>query len=128
MASVETRTENLEKDVSALHAQESKHQGIINDLMLKIEDQEKRARRNNLRFLAIPEGVEGNDPRAFMVTLLKETLPELESWEWDREVQRAHRFPLTLSKHPKNGTQYPRVGFLREFYPTPNHFRPCATK
>ncbi|XP_078496642.1 asparagine synthetase domain-containing protein 1-like [Lissotriton helveticus] len=109
MVSVESRTENLEADVIKLQSREKVQAGVIEDLMTKVEDLENRGRRNNLRFLGIAEGVEGSDPKGYIINLLKSSMPELQTWELEREVQRAHRFPLTLPKQSPKENQYPRA-------------------
>ncbi|KAJ1172401.1 hypothetical protein NDU88_004248 [Pleurodeles waltl] len=57
---MEDRTMAVEADVEALKEQSESHGGQLTDIMWKLEDQENRQRRNNLRFLGIEEGAEGN--------------------------------------------------------------------
>nr|XP_014347658.1 PREDICTED: uncharacterized protein LOC106704657 [Latimeria chalumnae] len=63
----------------------------------KIQDLENRSRRNNIRVLGIPEGIEGNGVSgpALLLTVLRDCLP-LESAD-AIEVERAHR---TLGPRP----------------------------
>lgn len=65
-------------------------------LQTKVEDLESRSRRQNLRVLGLPEGIEGGDCRGFMSkmfhTLLDGSLSE------PPELDRAHR---TLQNQPK---------------------------
>ncbi|KAJ1102546.1 hypothetical protein NDU88_007591 [Pleurodeles waltl] len=59
VSSMEERTMAVEADIEALRAQTATHDGQLTDIMWKLEDQENRQRRNNLRFLGIKEEVEG---------------------------------------------------------------------
>ncbi|KAJ1151707.1 hypothetical protein NDU88_004487 [Pleurodeles waltl] len=54
---MEDRTTAVEADVKALKEQLESHGGQLTDIMWKLEDQDNRQRRNNLRFLGIEEGV-----------------------------------------------------------------------
>lgn len=64
----------------------------------KLDDQENRARRQNLRLVGFPEGVEGNDPSTF----IQNWLPKIVGLEEDHqiEIERAHR---TLQRRPGEG-------------------------
>uniref|UniRef100_H3A1Z4 L1 transposable element RRM domain-containing protein n=1 Tax=Latimeria chalumnae TaxID=7897 RepID=H3A1Z4_LATCH len=79
----------------------------------RIEDLENRSRRNNLRILGFPEGVEDGNP----VKFLREILPELLDLEEGQllEIERAHH---TLATRPMP-EQHPRA-FIVKFlcYPT----------
>ncbi|KAJ1119545.1 hypothetical protein NDU88_007730 [Pleurodeles waltl] len=94
MEEAETRISDLEDDIGSQRATQEIMEKQLEDTQWKLTDLEDRLRRNNLRVLGIPEGVEGSDPRGFMVALFKEAFPGLHQWEWEREIQRAHRFPL----------------------------------
>lgn len=60
----------------------------INDLKHKLDDQENRARRQNLRLVGFPAGVEWKDPIAF----LQERLPKIIGLEDGdlMEIEHAH--------------------------------------
>ncbi|KAJ1136624.1 hypothetical protein NDU88_003039 [Pleurodeles waltl] len=88
----ETRISHLEDDIGSQKTTWEAMEKQLEDTQWKLTDLEDRLRRNNLRVL--PEGVEGSDPRGFMVALFKEAFPDLHQWEWEREIQRAHRFPF----------------------------------
>ncbi|KAJ1125568.1 hypothetical protein NDU88_003996 [Pleurodeles waltl] len=90
---MEESTMAVEADVEALRVQCASQDGQLTDIMWKLEDHENRQRRNNLRFLGIGEGVEGNDIRAYMIEILRDAFPELTNWDWEIKVQRVHRFP-----------------------------------
>ncbi|KAJ1148620.1 hypothetical protein NDU88_001448 [Pleurodeles waltl] len=61
LSTMEERTMAVEADIEALRVQTASHDGQLTDIMWKLEDQENRQRRNNLRFLGIREGAEGNN-------------------------------------------------------------------
>ncbi|KAJ1090129.1 hypothetical protein NDU88_003266 [Pleurodeles waltl] len=67
--------------LEALRLQTAAHDGQLPDIMWKLEDQETRQRRNNLRFLGIREGAEENDIRPFMIKMLRDAFPELTNWD-----------------------------------------------
>ncbi|KAJ1175757.1 hypothetical protein NDU88_001043 [Pleurodeles waltl] len=90
IASMETHTEILETEVKATAVQTASQGQQILDIQWKLEDAEDRQRRNNLRILGIAEGLEGQDTRAFIVSLFKKAFPDLLEWNWEREIQRAH--------------------------------------
>ncbi|KAJ1154736.1 hypothetical protein NDU88_007479 [Pleurodeles waltl] len=94
MEEVETRISRLEDDVGSQKVTLETMEKQLEDTQWKLTDLEDRLRCNNLRLLGIPEGVEGSDPRGFVVALFKEAFPDLNQWEWEREIQRAHWFPF----------------------------------
>ncbi|KAJ1104871.1 hypothetical protein NDU88_002279 [Pleurodeles waltl] len=109
---METRTEELEIEVKAATAQTTTQGQQISDIQWKLEDAENRQRRNNLRILGIAEDLEGQDTRAYIVSLFKQAFPDLNGWDWEKEIQRAHRFPLMKKKQALTATNrdqsYPR--------------------
>ncbi|KAJ1188354.1 hypothetical protein NDU88_005115 [Pleurodeles waltl] len=96
IAAIECRADVLESDLGAVTKQAAMHETQLSDIQWKVEDFENRQRRNNLRLIGIQEGVEGQDSRAFIIRLLKAALPEQTGWDWEKEIQRAHRFPPRL--------------------------------
>ncbi|KAJ1191306.1 hypothetical protein NDU88_000622 [Pleurodeles waltl] len=94
IATMETRTEELEIEVKAATAQTTTQGQQISDIQWKLEDAENRQRRNNLRILGIAEDLEGQDTGAYIALLFKKAFPDLIGWDWEKEIQRAHRFPL----------------------------------
>lgn len=96
---VEARTSNLEDELGKMQEYKESQAKQAGEVMWKLEDFENRQRRNNLRFLGLEENSEGSDVRGFLVKLLKGAFPELSTWNWDTEIQRAHRFPLTVRKN-----------------------------
>ncbi|KAJ1208730.1 hypothetical protein NDU88_004113 [Pleurodeles waltl] len=109
MEKVETRISRLEDDVGSQKLTRDTMEKQLEDTQWKFTDLEDRLRRNSLRVLGIPEGVEGSDPRGFVVALFKEAFPDLNQWEWEREIQRAHRFPFNRAgKSSTEGDSRPR--------------------
>ncbi|KAJ1106091.1 hypothetical protein NDU88_003494 [Pleurodeles waltl] len=94
MEEAETRISRLEDDVRSQRMTCETMEKQLEDTQWKLSELEDRLRRNNLRVLGIPEGAEGSDPHGFMIALFKEAFLDLHQWEWDREIQRAHRFPF----------------------------------
>uniref|UniRef100_H3A8S6 L1 transposable element RRM domain-containing protein n=1 Tax=Latimeria chalumnae TaxID=7897 RepID=H3A8S6_LATCH len=107
---LEQRTGEIEEE----QAKDKKHIAALNakitSLAQKLDDQENRARRNNLRILGFPEQIEQGKPIQF----LQEALPKILELEdgMQLEMERAHR---TLAPRP-GADQRPRpfiVKFLR---------------
>ncbi|KAJ1106361.1 hypothetical protein NDU88_003762 [Pleurodeles waltl] len=92
MEEAETRISRLEDDVGSQKMTRKAMEKQLEVTQWKLTDLEDRLRRNNVRVLGIPEGAEGSNPHGFMVALFKEAFPDLHQWDWDREIQRAHRF------------------------------------
>ncbi|KAJ1098010.1 hypothetical protein NDU88_003126 [Pleurodeles waltl] len=82
IATMETRTEELEIEVKAATAQTTTQGQQISDIQWKLEDAENRQRRNNLRILGIAEDLEGQDTRAYIALLFKKAFPDLIGWDW----------------------------------------------
>lgn len=95
------RITELEATVSGLSAR-------VKHLDDRCEDLEGRSRRNNIRLVGVPEGLEGPRPTEFVAQLLKETLRLDEKPLLDR----AHR---TLRSKPKEG-EAPRPFVIRVHY------------
>ncbi|KAJ1143052.1 hypothetical protein NDU88_009364, partial [Pleurodeles waltl] len=69
---MEERTSVVEGEIEAEKAQTTMHEGQLTDIMWKLEDQENRQRRNNLRCLGVKEEAEGSNIRAYMIKVLQE--------------------------------------------------------
>ncbi|KAJ1156037.1 hypothetical protein NDU88_008762 [Pleurodeles waltl] len=118
MEEAETHISRLEDDVGSQkmtwEAMEKQHE----DTQWKLTDLEDRLRRNNRPVLDMSEGAEGSDPHGFMVALFKEAFPDLHQWDWDSEIQRAHRFPFNragLSSTEGSGRPRAMLISLRNF-------------
>ncbi|KAJ1106087.1 hypothetical protein NDU88_003490 [Pleurodeles waltl] len=77
LCSMDERIGAVKEEVDALKQQSAARGDQLTDVMWKLEDLENQQRRNNLRFLGIPEGLEGSDIRTYMVKLLRGAFPEL---------------------------------------------------
>ncbi|KAJ1212481.1 hypothetical protein NDU88_000140 [Pleurodeles waltl] len=89
------RTQALEEAMGGMKEELAQHKGEIDALKgseqalkNRIEQLENYSRRNNLKLLKVPEGTEGNDLKAFVVSLIKSTvgLEETEE-EIGKEIQ-----------------------------------------
>lgn len=82
--------DTLHDHTATLHTLKTK----VKALELRAEDAENRNRRNNLRVVGLPEGVEGSDPTAFTENLLRSLLPQAQFSPFF-VVERAHRMPAS---------------------------------
>ena len=73
---------------SSIRALQSK----VRALEYRAEDAENRSRRNNLRIVGLPEGVEGRAPAHFAEELLRSLMPLAQLSQYFA-VERAHRVP-----------------------------------
>ncbi|KAJ1199500.1 hypothetical protein NDU88_003334 [Pleurodeles waltl] len=69
---IEEELQLCKEEIQAFKANEQ-------DLQNKLELSENRLRRNNLRILNVPEGVEGTDLKSFMAALIKSAVSLYES-------------------------------------------------
>lgn len=92
ISNVEARVEFLKANDQDLQSNQKvgTQKAEIEVLRDKLTDMEDRSRRNNLRFVGIPEGSEGTDMEVFLEQILPQLLgiPTL-SHGWD--IERAHR-------------------------------------
>ena len=100
-------TESLDFLHNDLGDHKKKTEEEISDLKDKLDDLENRARRQNLRLVGFPEGVEGSNA----ITFLEEWLPKILGLESGTpiEIERAHR---TLQRRPDEGGR-PRAMVIR---------------
>lgn len=105
----ENRLGTVEDSLPPLQNTTSELQHQVNQLLQKQDDIENRLRRCNLRFVGLPEGVEGKDPPAFLENLLCDTYGK-ESFSPTFVVERAHR----LSGRPPPSGAPPRT-FIAKF-------------
>lgn len=85
----------------------------VKRLLDKCTDLESRSRRQNLRFIGIPEGAEGTNPTKFMTELIHEVLGT-EDFTSPVVIDRAHR---SLASKPKIGDRL-RLVLVRMHYYT----------
>ncbi|KAJ1190222.1 hypothetical protein NDU88_006960 [Pleurodeles waltl] len=101
------RTAALEEEVGDLRAtvEENKEQigGLKSgeaEVLAKLESLENNQRRNNLRFLRVLEGLEGDDLKGFVVKLINQEIKfEDAGVDIAKDIQRVHRVP---AKTPPN--------------------------
>ncbi|KAJ1192139.1 hypothetical protein NDU88_001453 [Pleurodeles waltl] len=105
IAGFQSRVLGLEQRVSLVEAHATSSRDRDQELLYlrsKVTDLEDRSRRDNVRFLGLPEAIEGEDMHLF----LRETLSKLTGITFDPplDFQRAHR----LSPKRPNATARPR--------------------
>lgn len=93
---METRISRVEDEVQVT-TERLQHQLAM--ILAKQDDMENRLRRCNLRFVGIPEGLEGSDPPSFLENLLVTTFGRAE-FSTMFVVERAHRL---AAKPPPQG-------------------------
>ncbi|KAJ1111610.1 hypothetical protein NDU88_008927 [Pleurodeles waltl] len=105
IAGFQTQISGLDHRVAAVESQvilQTDRDQELLYLRSKLTDLEDRSRRNNIRFLGFPEGIEGTD----ILSYLRDTLPKLVDITFNPplEFQRAHRLGLKR----QNGKDRPR--------------------
>ncbi|KAJ1090530.1 hypothetical protein NDU88_003662 [Pleurodeles waltl] len=70
----------------------------------KLEVLENNMRRNNIRLLGVPEGLEGENIKSYVISLIREVLPSMVGINLEEDIQRVHRDPF--KKNP--GRKTPR--------------------
>lgn len=96
---IRTRVAETERRVGDVEYTVTDHAVSIRALQTKVraleyrtEDVENRSRRNNLRLVGLPEGVEGRSPALFVEDLLRSLLPAAQL-SLHFAVERAHHVP-----------------------------------
>ncbi|KAJ1155716.1 hypothetical protein NDU88_008445 [Pleurodeles waltl] len=101
---VMVRTQALEEVMGDMKEELIQHKGEIDTLKRseqalknRVEQMKNYSRRNNLKLLKVPEGTEGSDLKAFVVSLIKSAV-DLEETEDEigKDIQRIHRDPFKL--------------------------------
>ncbi|KAJ1104829.1 hypothetical protein NDU88_002238 [Pleurodeles waltl] len=96
--SVKTLSENVERNKEEIQLLKRTER----DLLDKMEILENNSRRNNLRTLDIPEGMEGSDLKKYIVTLIKKAVPtDASEAEIFNDIQRVHRDPIRKNPNIK---------------------------
>lgn len=103
VTNLEERIVTTEAEAASASSKVEAQGSQIKDIQRKLEEFENRQRRNKLRVLGVPEGVEGSDTRAYIIDLFKSAFPEMSDWNWAAEVQRAHRTPFKPTMQTKEG-------------------------
>jgi len=97
----------LGRDVAVLKSKLESTTQMNEKLQLAIEDLVSRSKRQNLRVIGIPEGMEGEDPRRFMAALFMEVARDAQLGP-SLELDRAHR---GLGPKPQQGSRHFIVRF-----------------
>lgn len=71
------------------------------ELKVKLDDLENRSRRNNIRIIGLPEKIEGQQPTAFIDTLLREIFGS-EAFPTSLIADRAHRIAMVRKNSADN--------------------------
>ena len=102
----------LETSKAALEARMTDVEKSNAELLEKLISFEDRSRRNNIRVVGLPEGVEGSDPTKFIQSFLQKTFEQ--EFQSPPEIDRAHR---TGPQPPTGGRPRPflaRIHFFRQ--------------
>ncbi len=93
---IATKTKQTRDRVDSVQAAAREDKRTVTDLKDQLErltekmtDMEDRSRRNNVRLVGLPEGMEGPDAASFLRANLSKWIPSLRSR--DIEIDRAHR-------------------------------------
>lgn len=103
------RITELESEVTSLKANLTAAADLNATLSSAVEDLVSRSKRQNLRVVGFPEGIEGRNPREFMTDFFFETMKDVLSAP--PEIDRAHR---SLAPKPRQGDR-PRP-FIVKFH------------
>lgn len=107
LTEAEKRIGDTEDNVSTLQKQVAELQKQVTSLTVKTEDQENCSRRNNLRLINLPEGVEGRDAVTFLERWLLDTFGS-DCFPYPLFIEQAHH--LQQSRQDRN---FPRVLIMR---------------
>ncbi|KAJ1155641.1 hypothetical protein NDU88_008370 [Pleurodeles waltl] len=77
---METRTDRLEMEVQTVVKQAAVQELQFPDIQWKLEEAENRQCCNNLQILGFKEVLEGQDTRAYIVSLFKKAFLDLVGW------------------------------------------------
>ncbi|KAJ1202402.1 hypothetical protein NDU88_006202 [Pleurodeles waltl] len=95
-------------------------------VMAKMESLENNLRRNNLRFLRFPEGLEEGDFKKFLVRLIKQEVNvEMSEEDIAKDIQMVHRVPV---KMPSNRVRPRKILAYFQTYSLKEHILTQALK
>uniref|UniRef100_H3AZB9 L1 transposable element RRM domain-containing protein n=1 Tax=Latimeria chalumnae TaxID=7897 RepID=H3AZB9_LATCH len=107
LTSIEAHLTELDERLTVAEARFVALTSTVSELRSQLDDQENRARRNNIRVLGFPEGVEQGNPSKFLEEALS-TILKLPAGT-DLSIERAHR---SLAPRPAPG-QRPRPFIIK---------------
>lgn len=88
--------DNIRSSLSKKEKETSTCAAEVTKLQKNLDDLEDRSRKNNVRLVGLPAGVEGNDPRDYLQKMLPTWNLQLDSEPL--EIERAHRIYSNTSK------------------------------
>ncbi|KAK1876910.1 LINE-1 retrotransposable element ORF1 protein [Dissostichus eleginoides] len=100
----EERIGKTEDDLNSMHSAIKRLQDKCATLKMKVQNQENRGRRNNLRLIGLPEKVEGQDAGAFLEQWLPRVLGT-DTCTTLPVIERAHRIGRLKTSKPIEGRQ-----------------------
>ena len=113
MTEAEDRISTNEDDLTSMKTQTSTMKAAMDELVLKVDDLENRARRSNVRLVGLPELTEGGDVRNFLEKWIPEALGEM-NFTGPLLIERAHRVGRINSKDGNEQTAArPRVVVMK---------------
>lgn len=95
----EHRISNADDAMKDLQLRVTQTENSLTIALERLEDQENRSRRCNIRVIGLPEGTEGNRPTVFFERWLPELLG-IETKHGRVKINRAHR---SLIQQPREG-------------------------
>ncbi len=100
LATITTNVDNLQGSLRKTKKDTNLCLSQIEQMQRKCNDLEDRSRRNNVRLVNLPTGMEGDDPIGFLQKMLPKWIPELSARPCPIEIDRAHRV-YSNSNSPK---------------------------
>ena len=113
LTEAEDRIGANEDDLTSLKTQTTTMKAAMEELVLKVDDLENRARRSNVRLVGLPELTEGGDVRNFLEKWIPKALGEM-NFTGPLLIERAHRVGRLNSKDGSQPTATrPRVVVMK---------------
>ncbi|CAM4641359.1 unnamed protein product [Leuciscus chuanchicus] len=100
VASITTKVDNLQGSLRSTKKDANLCLSQLEQMQRKCNDLEDRSRRNNVRLVNLPTGMEGDDPVGFLQKMLPKWIPDLSTRSSRIEIDRVHRV-YSSSNSPK---------------------------
>lgn len=100
VASITIKVDNLQGSLRNTKKDANLCLSQLEQMQRKCNDLEDRSRRNNIRLVNLPTGMEGDDPVGFLQKMLPKWIPDLPAHSSRIEIDRAHRV-YSSSNSPK---------------------------
>lgn len=91
MASITSKVDDLQGNLRKTKKDTNHCLSQLDQIQRKCTDLEDRSRRNNIRLVNLPAGMEGDDPIGFLQKTLPKWIPDLSGRSNPIEIDRAHR-------------------------------------